>query len=75
PHQCGHHNGPRRGEMLCHGPELRPQAAVPRSPTTTGKIERLHRSMRAEFRAVAKHFTSAGPVVMSTLMGIYCGSL
>jgi transposase InsO family protein len=45
-------------EAICreHGKEH--LLTQPRSPTTTGKIERFHRSLRAEFLSTAPAFTN-----------------
>lgn len=45
-------------DAICREHGIEHLLTQPRSPTTTGKIERLHRSMRAEFLATAKPFTS-----------------
>jgi transposase InsO family protein len=36
-------------DRLCHEHGIRQLLTAPSSPTTTGKIERLHKSMRREF--------------------------
>lgn len=45
-------------DAICREHGIEHLLTQPRSPTTTGKIERLHRSMRAEFLATAKPFAS-----------------
>lgn len=45
-------------DAICRQNGIEHLLTQPRSPTTTGKIERLHRSMRAEFLATAKPFAS-----------------
>lgn len=45
-------------DAICRENGIEHLLTQPRSPTTTGKIERLHRSMRAEFLATAKPFAS-----------------
>lgn len=45
-------------DAICRENGIEHLLTQPRSPTTTGKIERLHRSMRAEFLAGAKPFAS-----------------
>lgn len=41
--------GPVRFDRICHGQGIRHILTAPRSPTTTGKIERWHKTMRVEF--------------------------
>jgi transposase InsO family protein len=36
-------------DRICHDNSIRHLLTAPRSPTTTGKIERLHKTMRGEF--------------------------
>jgi transposase InsO family protein len=45
-------------DAICRQNGIEHLLTQPRSPTTTGKIERLHRSLRAEFLATAKPFAS-----------------
>lgn len=45
-------------DAICRENGIEHLLTQPRSPTTTGKIERLHRSMRAEFLATAEPFAS-----------------
>ena len=45
-------------DAICREHGIEHLLTQPRSPTTTGKIERLHRSMRAEFLAGARPFAS-----------------
>lgn len=45
-------------DAICRENGIEHLLTQPRSPTTTGKIERLHRSMRAEFLAGARPFAS-----------------
>ena len=45
-------------DAICRENGIEHLLTQPRSPTTTGKIERLHRSMRAEFLATARPFAS-----------------
>jgi transposase InsO family protein len=45
-------------DAICRQHGIEHLLTQPRSPTTTGKIERLHRSMRAEFLAGARPFAS-----------------
>ena len=41
--------GPVMFDRICAGNSIRHLLTAPSSPTTTGKIERLHKTMRAEF--------------------------
>jgi len=41
--------GPVKFDQICAGNSIRHLLTAPYSPTTTGKIERLHKTMRAEF--------------------------
>ena len=47
--------GPGKGEVLfdriCRENGIRHLLTAPRSPTTTGKVERFHKTVRAEFLA------------------------
>jgi transposase InsO family protein len=45
-------------DAICRQNGIEHLLTQPRSPTTTGKIERFHRSLRAEFLAGAKPFTN-----------------
>jgi len=45
-------------DAICREHGIEHLLTQPRSPTTTGKIERFHRSMRAEFLANARPFTN-----------------
>jgi hypothetical protein len=45
-------------DAICRQNGIEHLLTQPRSPTTTGKIERFHRSMRAEFLGAAKTFSS-----------------
>jgi len=45
-------------DAICRENGIEHLLTQPRSPTTTGKIERFHRSLRAEFLADAKPFSS-----------------
>lgn len=45
-------------DRICRENGIEHLLTQPRSPTTTGKIERFHRSLRAEFLAEARPFTS-----------------
>lgn len=45
-------------DAICRENGIEHLLTQPRSPTTTGKVERFHRSMRAEFLADAKPFTN-----------------
>ena len=45
-------------DAICRENGIEHLLTQPRSPTTTGKIERFHRSLRAEFLADAKPFTN-----------------
>ena len=45
-------------DAICREHGIEHLLTQPRSPTTTGKIERLHRSMRAEFLATARPFAN-----------------
>ncbi len=45
-------------DRICAENGIRHLLTAPRSPTTTGKVERLHKTMRAEFfgrRTAARH--------------------
>jgi transposase InsO family protein len=41
--------GPVMFDRICAGNGIRHLLTAPHSPTTTGKVERLHKTMRAEF--------------------------
>ncbi len=41
--------GPVKFDQICAGNGIRHLLTAPYSPTTTGKVERLHKTMRAEF--------------------------
>lgn len=41
--------GPVRFDRICHNQGIRHILTAPRSPTTTGKIERWHKTLRSEF--------------------------
>ncbi len=45
-------------DAICRENGIEHLLTQPRSPTTTGKIERFHRSLRAEFLSQAKPFTN-----------------
>jgi transposase InsO family protein len=45
-------------DRICREHGIEHLLTAPRSPTTTGKIERFHRSLRAEFLADARPFSS-----------------
>ncbi|WP_261862684.1 integrase core domain-containing protein, partial [Mycobacterium montefiorense] len=45
-------------DRICRENGIEHLLTQPRSPTTTGKIERFHRSMRAEFLSNRPAFTS-----------------
>lgn len=45
-------------DVICREHGIEHLLTRPRSPTTTGKIEPFHRSLRAEFLAQAKPFTN-----------------
>jgi transposase InsO family protein len=45
-------------DRICRENGIEHLLTQPRSPTTTGKIERFHRSMRAEFLAEQRPFTN-----------------
>jgi transposase InsO family protein len=45
-------------DAICRERGIEHLLTQPRSPTTTGKIERFHRSLRAEFLSTTKPFTS-----------------
>ena len=45
-------------DRICRENGIEHLLTAPRSPTTTGKIERFHRSLRTEFLAQARPFTS-----------------
>jgi hypothetical protein len=45
-------------DRICRENGIEHLLTAPRSPTTTGKIERFHRSLRAEFLADARPFSS-----------------
>ncbi|OBK73382.1 IS481 family transposase [Mycobacterium sp. 1164985.4] len=47
-----------RFDAICRERGIEHLLTQPRSPTTTGKIERFHRSLRAEFLSTAQPFTS-----------------
>lgn len=44
----GPSKGPVRFDRICHDNGIRHLLTAPRSPTTTGKVERFHKSVRAE---------------------------
>ena len=54
--------GPVLFDRICHENGIRHLLTAPYSPTTTGKVERLHKTMRAEFfdRHAVRHHR-AGP--------------
>jgi transposase InsO family protein len=45
-------------DRICRENGIEHLLTAPRSPTTTGKIERFHRSLRAEFLATVRPFSS-----------------
>ncbi|SKI23055.1 integrase catalytic subunit [Mycobacteroides abscessus subsp. bolletii] len=45
-------------DAICRRHGIEHLLTAPRSPTTTGKIERFHRSLRAEFLSQTKPFTN-----------------
>src|SRR6185295_6708814 len=45
-------------DAICREHGIEHLLTQPRSPTTTGKIERFHRSLRAEFLATTTPFTN-----------------
>jgi len=45
-------------DAICREHGIEHLLTQPRSPTTTGKIERFHRSLRAEFLSSAPPFTN-----------------
>jgi transposase InsO family protein len=45
-------------EKVCHDNGIKQRLTKPRSPTTTGKIERFHKTLRAEFLDHVAPFTS-----------------
>jgi Integrase core domain len=45
-------------DAICRGHSIEHLLTQPRSPTTTGKIERFHRSLRAEFLSDTTPFTN-----------------
>ncbi|WP_156670893.1 helix-turn-helix domain-containing protein, partial [Mycobacterium sp. E136] len=47
-----------RFDAICRERGIEHLLTQPRSPTTTGKIERFHRCLRAEFLSTAQPFTS-----------------
>jgi transposase InsO family protein len=51
---------PVRFDRICHEQGIKHLLTRPFSPTTTGKIERLHKTMRAEHFTVAGQFDSIG---------------
>jgi len=44
-------------DRMCRNNDIKHLLSAPRSPTTTGKIERFHKTMRREFLSATK-FTS-----------------
>jgi transposase InsO family protein len=44
--------GPVRFDRICHENGIRHLLTAPYSPTTTGKVERLHKTMRKEYFAL-----------------------
>ncbi len=48
-HRFGPGPGPVHFDRLCHEHGIRPILTAPYSPTTTGKVERFHKTLRAEF--------------------------
>jgi transposase InsO family protein len=47
-------------DRICRENGITHRLTAPRSPTTTGKIERFHRTLRVEFLAGGKTFTTIG---------------
>ena len=44
-------------DRICHNNDIKHRLTAPYSPTTTGKVERLHRTMRREFFELATYDT------------------
>jgi transposase InsO family protein len=60
-------------DRICRENGIEHLLTQPRSPTTTGKIERFHRSMRAEFLAEQRPFTNltVGQQALDEWVGYY----
>ncbi|WP_231115466.1 transposase, partial [Mycobacterium avium] len=52
------HHSPGRSHAICRQNGIDHLLTQPRSPTTTGKIERFHRSLRAEFLSNTRAFSN-----------------
>ncbi len=61
--------GPVRFDRICHDNGIRHLLTAPYSPTTTGKIERFHKTMRREFFDRHLFGTSSRPRPPWTLGG------
>jgi transposase InsO family protein len=61
--------GPVKFDQICADNGIRHLLTAPYSPTTTGKIERLHKTMRAEFFNGADRVFATVPELQSALDG------
>jgi transposase InsO family protein len=59
--------GPVMFDRICAGNGIRHLLTAPYSPTTTGKIERLHKTMRAEFFTCHDHEFATIPELQAAL--------
>jgi transposase InsO family protein len=50
-HRFGRGPGPVLFDRICHNHDITHLLTAPHSPTTTGKVERFHKTLRAEFMA------------------------
>jgi transposase InsO family protein len=61
--------GPVMFDRLCHDNGIRHLLTAPYSPTTTGKVERLHKTMRREFFTPKDRVFAAIPELQAALDG------
>ena len=61
--------GPVMFDRICAGNGIRHLLTAPYSPTTTGKVERLHKTMRAEFFTAKDQMFAAIPELQAALDG------
>ncbi len=61
--------GPVMFDRICADNDIRHLLTAPYSPTTTGKIERLHKTMRAEFFNAADRVYATVPELQEALDG------
>ena len=61
--------GPVMFDRICHDNGIRHLLTAPYSPTTTGKVERLHKTMRREFFTPNDRMFAAIPELQSALDG------